>query len=671
MRRLVYFLVFAFTLALLNSPILIVPLILIFIFLYKKAPRMVLTRSLFFVIFALVIALLLYYLSFTKIFIFPYALVTDKRENYLIVYTLFRKIYIPIKNARAHVGDVIKLDGNYGTFHFQTYSAGFNFQTYLENKGIHQLFYLNREIIVLRNPFGFFQKKIAIPSSYSQESRVLLNAFFNHDKEYEHKLIVSFDELEVLYLLSLSGIHVNFLLRGYKKGLSYFVSEKDSLIIVIITLALCILIFPTRFVLWRLLTVNLVSLYDFKKKKYTYLDRVLISAMILLFIDPYLVNEMRFYLSYGLVIIINLSTYALERRNKFLTFFFTSFIIYLLLIPIRIMNTSTLSIFGFFYSLILTPLISIYYLLGAFSLLLIPLPRVINGYSTFISNVSNFFLKFNLKIPLGEMSPFTLFLYFIVMIFLLYSLETTHKPLKNIAILGLLTIFLVKVVPLDNYFIEAVYFLNVGQGDATLIQKGNVTVLVDTGGLTYKDVAKDVLIPFFYKHKITKLNAVILTHEDFDHQGALPSLLSNFKVDEVIDDETYFPLKIKDLTIHQLNKVEEFEEENERSLVLYTRLCNLNFLLMGDATVNNERDILSHYPNLAVDILKLGHHGSNTSSSYEFLKEINPKTAIISCGYKNKYRHPSYDVIERLEKLNIKIRRTDLDGPIYYKSYVF
>jgi competence protein ComEC len=670
MRKLVYFLLFAFTLALLNTPILIIPILIIFVFLYKKAPSVVLTRSRFFFSFGLVTSLLLYYLSFSKTFIFPYALVIDKRDNYLIVYTLFRKIYIPLKNARANVGDVIKLNGSYGAFHFQTYSAGFNFQTYLESKGIHQLFYLNSEIITFRNPFGFFQRTIEIPSSYSEESRVLLNAFFNHDKEYEHKLIASFDKLEVLYLLSLSGIHVNFLLRGYKKGLSYFVSEKNSLIIIIITLALFLLIFPTRFVLWRLLILNLVTLYDFKDKKYTYLDRVLISAIILLFIDPHLVNEMSFYLSYGLVIIINISMYALESRNKVLTFFFSSFIIYLLLIPIRILNTSTLSIFGFIYSLILTPLISIYYLLGCFSLLLIPIPGVINGYSHFISNISNFFIKINLKIPLGEMSSFTLLLYFVLMIFLLYSLETKHKPLKNLAILGLLSIFLVKVVPIDNYFIEAVYFLNVGQGDATLLQKGDVTVLVDTGGLTYKDVAKDVLIPFFYKHKITKLNAVILTHEDFDHQGALPSLLRNFKVDQVIDNEVYFPLNIKNLTIHQLNKVSEYEEENEKSLVLYTRLCNLNFLLMGDATINNEADILSHYPNLDVDILKLGHHGSNTSSSYQFLKEINPQTAIISCGYKNKYRHPSYDVIERLQKLNIKIRRTDLDGPIYYKSFV-
>lgn len=93
------------------------------------------------------------------------------------------------------------------------------------------------------------------------------------------------------------------------------------------------------------------------------------------------------------------------------------------------------------------------------------------------------------------------------------------------------------------------------------------------------------------------------------------------------------------------------------------------FLFTGDADTTIEKKIIDDNPSLRADVLKIGHHGSKTSSSYNFLKQISPEVCIISVGQNNKYGHPDKDVINRLNKLNIKYRRTDLEGTISYKTY--
>ena len=95
------------------------------------------------------------------------------------------------------------------------------------------------------------------------------------------------------------------------------------------------------------------------------------------------------------------------------------------------------------------------------------------------------------------------------------------------------------------------------------------------------------------------------------------------------------------------------------------------FLFTGDAPVEVEKKILEDNPNLTCDVLKVGHHGSNTSTSEEWLDALKPKEAVISVGYQNKYGHPNKEVVERLEKRNILIRRTDLEGTVTYARWSF
>ena len=152
-----------------------------------------------------------------------------------------------------------------------------------------------------------------------------------------------------------------------------------------------------------------------------------------------------------------------------------------------------------------------------------------------------------------------------------------------------------------------------------------------------------------------------------DHYYALDSLKTHFNVKNIYDYNNFNSYDFSILSIYNLNSnYSNIVDENSRSLVLSFSIGGLNFLLMGDAPVEIEKNILKNYPELDCDVLKVGHHGSNTSTSEEFLEKVSPKEAIISCGVNNMYGHPNDEVIDRLENHNIKIRRTDLEGTIEY-----
>ena len=169
--------------------------------------------------------------------------------------------------------------------------------------------------------------------------------------------------------------------------------------------------------------------------------------------------------------------------------------------------------------------------------------------------------------------------------------------------------------------------------------------------------------------------------------GEAINLVNNFKVDNVVfnigdinsiessivsvlekKNIKYYigldNLKINNNTLYFLN-TKEYDNENDNSNVIYTKLNSYKFMLIGDAGMDKEKDILNTYNLPNIDVLKVGHHGSKTSSSKEFINEINPKYSIISVGKNNRYGHPNKEVLDNLE--NSKIYRTDQDGSIMFK----
>lgn len=241
--------------------------------------------------------------------------------------------------------------------------------------------------------------------------------------------------------------------------------------------------------------------------------------------------------------------------------------------------------------------------------------------------------------------------------------------------------------------------LDVGQGDSILLHSQNKTVLVDTGGMmSYNNekwskrknnysIVENITIPYLKKQGIKKIDDLILTHGDDDHMGEAINLVENLKVKEVILNCGEFNDLEKDLikvleqkNIKYYSCVKElnidnnklyflqtylYDNENDNSNVIYTEINGYKFLFMGDAGVNREKDILEKYNLTDIDFLKVGHHGSNTSSGEEFINTINSKYSLISVGKNNKYGHPNKEVLNVLD--NSKIYRTDKQGSIMFK----
>ena len=179
----------------------------------------------------------------------------------------------------------------------------------------------------------------------------------------------------------------------------------------------------------------------------------------------------------------------------------------------------------------------------------------------------------------------------------------------------------------------------------------------------------------------------MLSHGDYDHMGEAINLVENFKVEKVIFNcgpyndleneliEVLDKKKIKYYSyIKELNvdnnklhflQTKEYDNENENSNVIYTKLNGYRFMFMGDAGVEKEKDILEKYNVSKIDVLKIGHHGSKTSSDKNFIDETNPKYSVISVGKNNRYGHPNKEVLNNLD--NSKIYRTDINGEIKIK----
>ena len=302
----------------------------------------------------------------------------------------------------------------------------------------------------------------------------------------------------------------------------------------------------------------------------------------------------------------------------------------------------------------------------------VPIYAVVNFSTKCLGNLLGWLAKISFQINSPPLAEWMILLFGFIFLAYCYYRSIGFIPIyRAIAAFFLISLVLYHI-PINNFISEEVCFINVGQGDSCLVRRGTTSVLIDTGGLTYTDLAKESLIPFLKKKRIYNIDLVITTHDDYDHCGALDSLKENFYVKQVMTNTDNFPISVGGSSFANYNNhIAEYSDENDKSLVIGFSLMHKYFLVMGDAPVMVERNMINEYPELDCDILKVGHHGSNTSSCKEFIHHVSPETAIISVGKNNKYGHPHKSVLKILEEEGVKIRRTDIEGTITYSNYIF
>ncbi len=239
----------------------------------------------------------------------------------------------------------------------------------------------------------------------------------------------------------------------------------------------------------------------------------------------------------------------------------------------------------------------------------------------------------------------------------------------------------------EGSYFEA-HFIDVGQADCTLLICDGHAMLIDAGNFG----AEDIIVPYVQSLGIEHFDAVVATHPHADHYGGMEGVFREVKTDfffspfrihpsgsfnSVVNYVTYgmkkevtvptqgdkFWLGAAEITF--LGPVRtDYEDLNDTSLVFRVDYGNVSFLFTGDMESVAEKDLIESGVDLKADVLKVGHHGSYSSSSYHFLREVAPKYGIIQCGRDNEYGHPHRDPLSRFRDAEVKLYRNDLQGHV-------
>lgn len=579
--------------------------------------------------------------------------VIEKHDNYSIVGNKKEKYLMYNNDYEFYNGSLIYLEGKVSNIE-KSYNS---FYKYLNKKGVnyeidcYKLYVLNNdkkvnEIIVDK----LLENKTRSSKSY------LKLMLFNVRDEYNEGFYNTFSVYSLTYLIAVSGFHIRVLLMFLKKIL-----KKEFVCYGVIGFYLYLLDFSISS--YRAFMYSIFKKVN-KKLNFNLSSNDLLSLIgsVFIFINPSVMFSFSFIFSFLTTFVIEI--FKVYSKRKWLLGIY----IYLVNIPIVLLSYYKLNLSTIIFSLLLGYPISFLYV---FSFVFLFFDKFYLLYELVIFlffKLFSFLDSFNLVLIFGKPSSvFIIFYYLVLLLFFIMKERGSKFKFCYICLIFLLLSYqYYKPIINSN---EQIYFLNVGQGDCAVfvVPNSKKVVLVDTGGSKYNDVATNKIIPFLESKGINEIDKIIITHDDFDHNGALNSLKNNFIVNQVIDDSMTKNIMIGNSVFTNLNITDR--RDNEGSIVLYGKYAGYDFLLMGDATFEVERKIVNEVNN--VDILKVGHHGSNTSSDYDFLSKINGKIAIISVGENNNYGHPSEEVLDNLSKAGYVVLRTDENNNIGFGKNIF
>ncbi|MCD8204148.1 MAG: MBL fold metallo-hydrolase [Coprobacillus sp.] len=601
--------------------------------------------------------------------------VIESKDNYFIFYTGLERLYVSNYGNTYEVGDILSIQGEKKEVHFISLESEFDFDGYLNKKGVNRELEIGTVEVKLNSPFRLNKWKANFLSKFEGDTASFINAlFFSGSSDSELSGVL--ETLHLSRFASASGIYIYAFLNSLTFIFSTFMKKRwAKLLSYGVLFPYFILLFP-RFTIIRISTLYLfrwVNEYPLHKR-FTSFEVTSIAGMFFLIVNRHLARQDSFILGFALPFV----SYYVNRvfngqRRKAVKKIGSTFLFGVFFIPFEVSFYSSVGILTYFLTLLFTPFFTLLSFMTLLCYYHVPLYGMVNRYTSFLNRFTSWFTRINYTFYVPKLGVgFIIFFIFLFMM-LLYFMEIRHKPMMTFSGLAVGFVCLFTILPFQNYVTSEVTFINVGQGDAALVRIHNTSILIDTGGIYNKDVATDVLIPFLHSRQIYSLDYVMISHDDSDHNGALESLCSNFTVRNVIDGSNakdLYPLTIEGVTFYNYNQYYyNYGDDNDQSIVLGFNLSGTNYLFMGDATTTIEKTLMNNYNYIPCDILKVGHHGSSTSTSDEFIEWLSPKTAVISVGEGNRYGHPTDQVLTTLTNYGVEIRRTDLEGSIRYLSF--
>ena len=577
------------------------------------------------------------------------------------------------EKININYGDKLYLTGNLKKPKNNTIPNTFNYKKYLNNNNMYYILEVDKinKQISSKNLIYIIKNKIQNRLN-KYDIKGYLNAFIIGNKNnIDAETYTNYSKNGIIHIFSISGMHISLMasiilniLNKLKK------SDKNVLFVIVFLIIYLVLTNYQASITRSIIFYIILNLSKLKKLKLSSLDSLSIAISLILLFAPKFINNIGFL--YSSTVSFSL-LYFKDKFNKnyILNLLYVSFISFLVSLPITVSLNYQVNILSIFTNIIFVPLVS--FILYPLSLLTFIFPFLIQIFNLFINiteYISNFISNINIfNIPIPKLNMLTIALYYL----LIYISLSKNKKVYIILLIYILALKYINVLD-NNYYI---YFLDVGQGDMTLIKKGSTCIVIDTGPKNYNSNYNitNNHIKFMHSIGINNIDLLVISHGDNDHIGNATYLLNNFKVKKIMIKEgeiNSLESKLpKDKIIKKYNnkinfyKINHklFDNENSNSIVNYLNAYNIKFLFMGDASIETELDIISKY-NLKADVIKIGHHGSKTSSDKKFINTINPKYSIISVGKNNRYNHPNKEVLDNINKT--KILRTDIDGTIEF-----
>ena len=614
---------------------------------------------------------------------------TDKVTLYLKSKEKIIVNYYAKEKINISLGDEIKVIGNLKIPSNNTIPNMFNYKKYLYYNDIHYIMTANKikKISNNTNVIYHLRELISLRIDKIYKSNEYIKIFILGDTSMiDDNIIESYRQNGISHLFSISGMHISLfasIILYVLKRISYNNYYNYTVVILFLTIY-TLLVGSSPSVIRSLIMYILFSLNKVLNLKIKSIDIMCLVLIIMLLINPYYLYNISFQYSYIISFTLILFSYKLKRiKNNFKKSLYISFVSFLISFPICIYNFYQINILSIFLNLLVIPLVNIIiFPLSLISYIIPYMSYILSIFTNILQNISLFIYNHNLGVIIfSKPSIYLIIIYYIFIYIYLYNSKI---------IVIFIIIFTHKFYNHINYKIE-VTTIDVGQGDSLLIKYpyNQANILIDTGGQINSNysIIDNKTIPYFKSIGINSLNYLILTHGDYDHMGEAINLVEKFKVEKVIFncgefnkleqdlikvlDKKKIPyyscikeLNIENNKIYFLNN-KDYGNENDNSSVIYTELNNHKFLFMGDAGIEVEEDLIEKYNLQDIDVLKVGHHGSKTSSSKDFINEIKPKYSIISVGKNNRYGHPNKEVLNNLE--DSKIYKTDQDGSIIFK----
>ncbi|ACM61009.1 competence protein ComEC [Caldicellulosiruptor bescii] len=635
--------------------------------------------------------------------------ISDKKTSFYLKTKLNSKavvIRVTTESKKSiFYGDTVKVSGKLKIPKGKTSKFGFDYREYLKGKGaIYTLYskdieviYQGKNVLNLLNRFST-QLNNLIDSSFENDISSLLKGLILGNKStIPDDVYKDFQRSGLAHLLAVSGGNVGVLcafveilfrriLKIYGKGVNFLIIGVIVIFAIVTGMSasvvrasiMAIIFYAGRIIYRNPDTLNSLS----------------VSSVLMLLVNPLFLFDIGFQLSFLSVLSIILfckGIYEYFAKLKIprgiSSLIAVSISAQILILPLIAYYFSEISVISFLTNIVAVPVAGavvpaglLYCLLLVFNIDILPFKwflEVCVNVLMYLSRLS--YVGFShVKVILWDEK--LIFCYYLVVASLIFR-KFINRQLKYViylSICGLLVAFILQT--LINYNRLIINVIDVGQGDSSFITYKGFSMLIDTGP-EYEDFSslKRIVLPYILKRGVAKLDVLVLTHKHSDHMGDFEYLLYEMKVDTIVTSkEVYFEnaqkfkgqkvVLVDSLKVYRYKDLKAYfippvEEDENSSVVVKLTLGNFSMLFTGDASYESEKEYVKKY-NLQTKILKVGHHGSSTATSEEFLENVKPTFAVISVGKDNIFGHPSNEVLQRLKDRNIKVYRTDLNGTI-------